>query len=50
MVRWDQGLKSAQEPVPGENWDRAAKQKPAEMWVFTLEMDAAVSDETILRF
>ena len=25
MVRWDQGLKSAQEPVPGENWDRAAE-------------------------
>ena len=25
MVRWDQGLKSAQQPVPGENWDRAAK-------------------------
>ena len=48
MVRWDQGLKSAQQPVPGENWDRAAK--PVEMWVFTLEMDAAVSDETNLRF
>ena len=26
------------------------KQKPVEMWVFTVEMDAAVSDETNLRF
>ena len=26
------------------------KQKPVEIWVFTVEMDAAVSDETNLRF
>ena len=41
MVRWDQGLKSAQVKTGIE----LQKQKPVEV-----EMDAAVSDETNLRF
>ncbi len=49
MVRWDQGLKSAQEPVPGENWDQRTETS-GNVGFHCFEMDAAVSDETNLRF